>query len=416
MPYSIATNFDPELIQIISNIDKDKTIKSVFGKLRSDILGGGRPVEGIKPINLKGLTKYIELCHSKKLGFNYLLNPMCLSNIELNPHLHKKIFIFFQKLVDTGIDAVTVNSPYLCETIKKRFPQIKVTIGIYALINDLNQLKFWNELGADELTLINSAYRNFPLLEEMLKYTRNSGMSLRLMANSICMHSCPHHVAHGTSVAHASRRKLLSRQLNIDYCIMKCTMEKVKNPAQLIASEWIRPEDIHYYEKLCEKTGNYNFSIKLLERTKNTVFLERVIKAYTTREYNGNLMDLVIWPQKKEHAVKTNKALMIARAITGGYNAKELRNFFEIYNAPVINIDNKKLDGFLEKFSTKYNCDNHACQLTDNDHEHENDAGKCNYCRMWAEKVVSYDVDGRSKWLSDSQIRMKKLVDGTLFR
>jgi collagenase-like PrtC family protease len=414
MPYSIATNFDPELIKLISEIDKEKTIKSVFGKLHNDIPGGGRPVEGIKPITLKGLTEYIELCHSKNLGFNYLLNPMCLGNIELNPHLHKKIFLFLQKLVDTGIDAVTVNSPYLCESIKKKFPKIKVTIGIYALINDLNQLKFWNELGADELTLINSSYRNFPLLEEMLKYTLNTGMSLRLMANSICMHSCPHHVAHGTSVAHASRRKLLSRHLNIDYCIMKCTMEKVKNPAHLIASEWIRPEDIHYYEKLCKKTGNYNFSIKLLERTKSTVFLERVIRAYTTREYDGNLMDLVIWPQKKEHAVKTNKALMIARAITGGYNTKELRNFFEIYNAPVINIDNKKLDGFLEKFYSKYNCENSLCQLTEN--EHENGASKCNYCRMWAEKVVSYDVEGRNKWLNDSQIRMEKLVDGSLFR
>ena len=40
--YDLATNFDEELIDFIVENDKQKQIKSVFGKLKSDITGGGR--------------------------------------------------------------------------------------------------------------------------------------------------------------------------------------------------------------------------------------------------------------------------------------------------------------------------------------------------------------------------------------
>ena len=40
--FTIGTNFDKELINNISIIDKNKDFISVFGKLRTDFLGGGR--------------------------------------------------------------------------------------------------------------------------------------------------------------------------------------------------------------------------------------------------------------------------------------------------------------------------------------------------------------------------------------
>lgn len=69
---------------------------------------------------------------------------------------------------------------------------------------------------------------------------------------------------------------------------MKCLSTKIEDMSNLISSDWIRPEDLCYYEKLCEETDNFNLSIKLVERTKSTKFLIRVVEAYARRQYKGN--------------------------------------------------------------------------------------------------------------------------------
>ncbi len=412
MPYSIGTNFDPELINIISELDKDKSIKSVFGKMRSDILGGGRASLVLPEISMEQLRDYIKLCHSKGLKFNYLLNPMCMENKELSAREHKKIVSYIDKLVNIGVDSVTVNSPYMCEMIKKKFENIKVSIGLYAYIFDMHHVKYWCDLGADELTLYHKVNRNFALLENMLQFTKNTNMSLRLIANNVCLHSCPYCVMHGTSVAHASQNKHFSKHINLDYCLLKCTTEKIKNPVQLISSEWIRPEDVKYYEELCEKTRNYNFSIKLLDRTKSTDFLTKVIKAYTSREYDGNLLDILLWP-KLNQVAKVHKKSFIFKAITGRYNLKEVKRFFDIYNLPDIYFDNKKLDGFLEKFISKFVCDEHLCEECDT--ENSNSGAYCSYCKSWAQKAITYNNDERKKWIKESESIKVNLVDSKFF-
>ncbi|HEY9061406.1 MAG TPA: U32 family peptidase [Pseudobacteroides sp.] len=412
MPYSLGCNFDPKLIEVISKIDKGKSIKSVFGKMRSDLLGGGRASMVLPDISIRELKEYIELCHSKGLKFNYLLNPMCMENKEFSPRYHKKIISYIDNLVSIGIDAVTVNSPYLCELIKKRYPNIKVSIGLYAYIFDLHHIEYWHNLGADELTLFHKINRNFELLEKMLNYTKNSNMSLRLIANNVCLHSCPYAVMHGTSQAHASQNKHFSKHVNLDYCLLKCTTEKIKNPTQLIASEWIRPEDIKHYENLCEKTGNYNFSIKLLDRTKSTDFLTKVIKAYTQKVYNGNLLDILVWPRLSE-TVKVHKKPFIFKAITGRYNIDEVKKFFDAFNLPDFYLDNRKLDGFLEKFTTKFVCDEFTCEGS----EISKPSGitKCSYCKTWAEKAISFNDEERKKWLLKTDSVNSGLVESKIF-
>lgn len=413
MPYSIGCNFDPKLIEIISEIDKEKSIKSVFGKMRSDLLGGGRASMLLPDIGFGELKEYIKLCHLKGLKFNYLLNPMCMENKEFRPKDHKKIVSYIDNLAGIGVDAFTVNSPYLCELIKKRYPNIKITIGLYAYIFDLHHIEYWEDLGADELTLFHKINRNFELLEKMLNHTRKSRMSLRLIANNVCLHSCPYAVMHGTSQAHASQSKHFSKHINLDYCLLKCTTEKIKNPTQLIASEWIRPEDIKYYENICEKTGNYNFSIKLLDRTKTTDFLTRVIKAYTEKKYEGNLLDVLVWPKLSE-TVKVHKKPFVLKAITGGYNLNEIKKYFGAFNLPEIYLDNRKLDGFLEKFTTKFVCDEFTCEGSDN--SKSGGIPKCSYCKTWAGNTISYNEEERRKWLLESDSVNKGLAESRVFK
>lgn len=403
MTYCIGTNFDPELIEIISKYNKQNIFNSVFGKLKSDFIGGGRASTFLPDISMKELKSYIKLCHDNDLAFNYLINPMCMENQEVESSSHMKILRYLYELVNIGIDSITINSPYLCEIIKKQFPDLKVVIGLYAYIYDIHHVRYWTNLGADEITLGHKINRDFEALEKMLIYTRDKNVSMRLIANNVCLHSCPYAVMHGTGQSHASQKCNASKGEYIDYCILKCLNEKVRNPVNLISSDWIRPEDIGYYEELCKKTNNYKLSIKLVERTKTTEFLTRVIKAYATRSYDGNLLDILLWPKMSE-MLKVQKTPEQMKLLASQYNVDELTKYFDIFNLPEVYIDNKKLNGFLDKFIKNFECDKKLCAGMNNQELSEGSKGVseiiCSYCNEWVNKAISYDNDEVKKWLN----------------
>lgn len=408
IPFSVGSNFDPQLISNISQYNSKGVIKSVFGKLKKDFLGGGRASTFLPEISMKDLEAHIDLCHKNKLEFNYLINPMCLENKELEAETHKQIVHYLDELCNVGIDAITINSPYLCEMIKKQFPHLKVTIGLYAYIHELNLLKRWIELGADEITLAHENNRDFRLLEQMLNYTKGKNVSLRLIANNVCLRLCPYAMMHGTVQSHTSQSGTKIRG-DIDYCMVKCLSTKISRVSNFISADWIRPEDLWYYESLAERTGNYNFSIKLVERTKNTEFLTRVVKAYTERSYKGNLLDILLWPKATEMLIDQEKNAEFD-VLGKLYDINEYIKYAQIYNLPNIYIDNEKLDGFLNYFVNGTDCDRKICGDSG-----EKGADICNYCAQWADKVVSYDKAAVESWLCNSEDFQNSLRDSKVY-
>lgn len=347
LTFDVGTNFDKNLINVIAENNKNNQFSSVFGKLKTDFLGGGRSSAFLPDITMEELRDYIELCHKNKLEFNYLINAMCMENKELEADSHFKIIELLKELDKIGVDAITITSPYLCELIKTQFPRFKVTVGLYAYAFDLNHIKRWIELGADEITLAHHVNRDFKLLKKMLLYTKGKNVTLRLIANNLCLHMCPYSIMHGTVQGHFSCSDSCSRG-DIDYCLMKCLSTKIEDMSNLISSDWIRPEDLCYYEKLCEETDNFNLSIKLVERTKSTKFLTRVVEAYARRQYKGNLLDILLWPKSDDMVVKTEPTAEEMKTMAELYNISQMFNYSKIFDLPNIYIDNTKLDGFLK--------------------------------------------------------------------
>jgi collagenase-like PrtC family protease len=415
MKYTIATNFDPELIEEIAKYNQDHTFGSVFGKLKKDIIGGGRSSINLPKVSKNELKDYIQLCHRNHLKFNYLLNPICLGNREFIRKEHRQILKFLESLSNAEVDTVTINSPYLCELLKQQFPNFKITIGHFAYVSTIQQIKYWEELGADEITLQHQTNRNFKLLEDMLQYTKKSGIGLRIIGNNFCLHDCPYSFYHATGLAHSSDKKQKLNQLYIDYNVIRCNTEKIKDPGKLLSSGWVRPEDVKYYEALSEKTGNYNFSIKLVDRTKTTEFLKRVVKAYAFHSYTGNLIDILnlgITSNIRHYDIKT----LIIGIITGSYNPKIMRKYADGFNLPVPYMDNQKLDGFIEKFIHEYNCDHSVCGDYDATQPETNDSKECNYCQHWARTVVTQNETADREWLEKSEGFLSDLKHSRMFQ
>lgn len=402
--YDVGTNFDPQLIDVINTYNQDKKFVSVFGKFRSDLVGGGRASMILPDPNLKELKTYIEKCKKHEIKFNYLLNPICMANKELMRSFHKKFLRFVQKLIDIGVDGITLNSPYLCELIKKRFPGLSITTGVWTDVYSVRQVKWWEDLGANNITLKREASRNFKLLEQLFLYAKKSGTGLRIFPNSICLRNCPFSINHATGSSHASVRGNDSFNLYLDYNFISCNTRRISSPTRFISSNWIRPEDIVYYEELCKKTGYNHLTMKLLDRTKTTAYLERVIKAYAQRKYNGNLLDILNYADIN-HNQKIHRGRMYFQAIKGRYNIKSLKKFISFFQLPKIYIDNNKLNGFFKKFVMKFNCDEMICDDSFSEKHPEegmNNNSLCGYCKTWAKKVVSFDRNKIDDWVKIS--------------
>ena len=139
--------------------------------------------------------------------------------------------------------------------------------------------------------------------------------------------------------------------------------ENIFSPRIETTTRMVGAYTLCYYEKLCEETDNFNLSIKLVERTKSTKFLTRVVEAYARRQYKGNLLDILLWPKSDDMVVKTEPTAEEMKTMAELYNISQMFNYSKIFDLPNIYIDNTKLDGFLGRYYASPNNRRHLYNL-----------------------------------------------------
>lgn len=279
MKLSLAANYDMDLAPRL----KGYPVVEVYGQLPDDFVGGGRPRYMSTPLTKKALAEYVAHLRRHGIAFNYLLNAACHGNQEWSRRWQYRLMTFLDELAHMGIQTLTVATPFLLELIKKRRPHFTVKVGIYAQVDTPRRAKFWEELGADAINLESfSINRNFAMLAAIRHAVR---CDLQLIANHVCLVNCAMQPYHQNGFAHSSNTP---KRLFIDYCFLRCSLHRLRDPSSFIKAQWIRPEDVGAYEKL----GYTNF--KLLERGIPSDELLKRVKAYSARRYDGNLADLIL--------------------------------------------------------------------------------------------------------------------------
>jgi hypothetical protein len=169
---------------------------------------------------------------------------------------------------------------------------------------------------------------------------------------------------------------------------------KLQDPVNYIRSEWIRPEDLHLYEDL-----GYD-SFKITERGAPTPVLVRRVKAWSERRYDGNLLDLVQpFGFAESRGAEEGKGLRwkirhFFRPLTVSLRrlwavkrlAEERGLLGRRDGLPPVEIDNRALDGFMDRFLSK-GCKDVDCEA-------------CRHCHRWAEKAVRIDPGYRERCLA----------------
>jgi len=264
---------------------------------------------------------------------------------------------------------------------------------MYAYVDTLEKFKRWEDLGADTIILSPHINRNFDLLKKIAEYKK---CEVEVIANLSCLYQCPYSFYHSVLETHASQKAHKSKGFVVDYCILNCSYIKAKNPMEIIRSPWIRPEDLHYYQDIGIDR------CKLTDRTRTTDKIVSVVEAYTNRNYEGNLIDILLTFQGKgriELNAFRKMKYFLHPLFVNVFRLKKMENLlydFKVY------IDNRKLDGFLEYF-LRQNCFLTSCK-------------DCGYCEKIAKEVVVIEPDSRFKTVNKLEEAKNEIASGRIFR
>jgi collagenase-like PrtC family protease len=366
------------LLDKINTLNKKYgSIRKVYGSLPTSVIGHGRVSGLVRQFgdpNMDNIKEFIEKAHRLGLEVNYLANALCLGEMGYTDDGRMKISCYLDEVYDSGADIVTVASPYIHRLIKSEYPSLKTEISVYAEIDTVQKFRRWEELGADIINLPARVNRDLNLLSCV---SRSRQAEVELLVNESCLFHCPYMGYHHTISSHRSR----GFDEGLDYCMLECVKDRLKDRSELLRSPWIRPEDIAYYEK------NYGIDrFKIQGRQMPLEWILATVEAYSSRRYHGNLLDLIspTYPNWSARAVE--------RRILNECEVENIRK-------PDIYIDNGQLGEFFNTIVKKGGCA--PTQLCD----------ICGHCFRTAEKLVKIrDSKGFEEYAAATNRLLAKTV------
>jgi len=109
-------------------------------------------------------------------------------------------------------------------------------------------------------------------------------IQVELLVNEGCLPACPYRSTHEALIAAVNTGAVIDTYgINRD---LGCIRHLFRTPHRILASPFIRPEDMHRYAKWVDV-------FKICGRTLGPDYLQRTVAAYITGAYDGNLLDLL---------------------------------------------------------------------------------------------------------------------------
>ena len=273
--FSVATNFDDDLPRRLMGLG----VEELFGACDNSPLGHGRPLAVTPPVSWRQLEQHVRKCREAGMGFNLLLNSLCLEGREESVHLEKQLRKTLTRAVDLGVTATTVAHPWLV-SLARDMP-LRIRVSVFVGISTVEQALYWEGLGAHVLALDTHVLCRD--LSNIRRITAATRAAAELPVNIGCLLRCPLARTHAARLSHSSRPGTQP----VDPCVLWCREQKRQNPMNIVRSDFIRPEDLDRYLAL----GVQHF--KIVDRSCSTEALVERVQAYHQRRWDGDLLELI---------------------------------------------------------------------------------------------------------------------------
>lgn len=275
MEYKLSVGFNGNL-ELLDKLfeDKDNKIGTLYtGGFLKEVTSGRYQHSS----DAKSLEKIATAIHDKGAEVAVTLNSPCNVPPLEEKQWWTKVKDYLKTLNSIGIDTAIIAHPFIMSLAKEN-TSLEVVASIICDINSVRGALYYEDMGADIVVPSSSVNYDLELLKNIKKNLRHA--QIKLLVNEACLGNCPFRRFHQNALAHADRRGY-----DIDYA-KSCTEVYTKNPHMMLTNNVIRPEDLSRYE------GISNF-FKLVGRTTDEETLLKMVHAYSTESYQGNLLEIV---------------------------------------------------------------------------------------------------------------------------
>lgn len=338
--FSVPSDYNYNTIDELAKLNQkysSAAVSETYGQVSiGSLLHSGRVVSSLVKIDFKELEAYVNYSRKENISFNYTVNPSCFGNMEFDDKGIGQIIHLFRTIESIGIEKVTITMPSLVEILRNAGLSFQIKTSAICEITTPLKAEFYKKLGAERIVVDPDITRSFRTLKSIAEIF---GSGVEIIINNMCFKDCAYKMFHYNHEAHSSDGQ--ERRIK-DYYYNRCSMQKAQTPSGFMRINWIRPEDLYAYEAV----GINHFKIQGRQNVVNGN-LPLAVEAYFKKSFNGNLMDLL--------------------------------TLFAPYNSFQPNIQNDKLEKFIERFVTEPDFCQGVC-------------AKCQYCQKFASD--NYDLRG----------------------
>lgn len=283
--YSIPSDFKIETIEKYAALNQEyhDRIAETYGQLncKENIFGSGRASNDLPHVDCDQLKEYISYSKLHEIGFNYTLNTTCLSNREFTKDGQKKIINFLIKLVNLGVTAVTICLPSLIELVIRSHLPLHIKGSTVCGIINTEKAREFSRMGVERIVVDESINRDFDQLHRISQVFPNE---TELIVNVICDMNCVYRPFHHNQMSHDYHFEAKS----VKYYSHRCSMRRAQKPENILKMNFIRPEDIPFYESV----GINRYKIQGRQATlKGNI--PKTVEAYLRKSYDGDLLNLL---------------------------------------------------------------------------------------------------------------------------
>lgn len=224
-------------------------------------------------------------CRENGILLDALFNCNCYGDNAISPELADFVEATLRDMNGRGLfpDIVTTTSPFIATVLRQRFPRVKIRWSVNLRVHGTTGFECVEEL-FDSFYVSREVQRDPAALAHAREWADAHGKVMGLQANSGCLRQCPFQQFHDNLHGH-NRIRQSGVGAKFDFSVFRCrTNYARRNWEDFIRATWIRPEDMPAGER-------YVDVVKLATRRHR--FPVKVLNAYATYSYDGNLLDLM---------------------------------------------------------------------------------------------------------------------------
>lgn len=358
--FKVGTNFDLTLLDKIVELNKkypNSIINEVYGSTRDMAFAAARPDFRLPDVKNEQLETYVQRCNDLGICFNYTLNTINPgSKRELQEWKKKAIQDYVQYLWSIGVYRVTVANPIIMEIIREVNKEIQFEVSTILHVDAVTQIKYLHDqYNIKKVCCGIHKNRSVSFLKRAAEFCNKNGIIFELLVNEFCSNAgkgytthCSYrdscYIFHSTDITAEDAKSLNG------YPMQHCIKARDTDPFNWLRTRFIRPQDLGLYRSI----GISQF--KVSGRTGTTEYIVKVLEAYASEKFEGNLLEL--W-----------------KPLETIYNGQsELDHQHQVY------LETSLLDGFLNKRWFKhpdFDCANEICGTT------------CKYCERYYKRQLS---------------------------